>query len=155
MKGFLADTGYLIALYDPSDDNRNVARARASFRELFEDENENALLLTWPVLYETLNTRFSKRRDVVVQIEEGWRKLRSNNQLGFIDDSPFWEVSLAQWQNELNRKKHYRPLSLVDRVLRSAISSPSLKIQALLTFNRSDFEDVCGQRDVEIFPHRQ
>jgi hypothetical protein len=152
MKGFIADTGYLIALYDPSDDNRNVAKARASLRELFE-ESENALLFTWPVLYETLNTRFSKRRDVVVQIEEGWRKLRSNNQLGFIDDRPFREVSLAEWQSEPTRKGHYRPLSLVDRVLRNAILSPSLKIQALLTFNRRDFEDVCSQREVEIFPH--
>jgi hypothetical protein len=50
MKGFIADTGFLIALYDPSDDNRNVFKAKASFRELFE-ESENSLLLTRPVLY--------------------------------------------------------------------------------------------------------
>jgi hypothetical protein len=151
MKGFLADTGYLIALYDPSDDNRNVSKARTSFSELFE-EPENSLLLAWPVLYETLNTRLSKRRDVVTRIEDGWRKLRSNNQLDFIPDQPFRDTSLAEWQNELARKRHYRPLSLVDRVLRNAITSPSTKIYALLTFNRRDFDDVCSKREVQIFP---
>jgi predicted nucleic acid-binding protein len=151
MKGFIADTGYLIALYDPSDDNRNVSRAKASFRELFE-ETENSLLLTWPILYETLNTRLSKRMDMVIHIENEWRKLRSNNQLGFIDDQPFREASLIEWQNEIARKGHYRPLSLVDRVLRNAILNPSSKIHALLTFNRKDFEDVCNERSVEIFP---
>ncbi len=152
MKNFIADTGYLIALYDPSDDNRNVWSARASFRELFE-ETENSLLLAWPVLYETLNTRLSKRMDVVTRIEDGWRKLRSNNQLDFIDDQPFRDISLAEWQNELARKGHYRPLSLVDRVLRNAIMSPSSKIHVLLTFNRRDFEDICRKRDVEIVLH--
>jgi hypothetical protein len=152
MKGFVADTGYLIALHDPYDDNRNVLTAKASFRDLFE-ESENSLLLTWPVLYETLNTRLSKRMDVVTRIQDSWRRLRSRNQLTFVDDQTFREASLIEWQNEIARKKHYRPLSLVDRVLRHTILSPSTKVHALLTFNRKDFEDVCGKRDVEIFPH--
>jgi len=152
MKNFIADTGYLIALYDPSDDARNVSKANASFRDLFEEEG-NALLLLWPVLYETLNTRLSKRMDVVRRIESVWRKLRSRNQLVFMDDRPFRDLSLADWEKELARRGHYRPLSLVDRVLRNAILSPSTKIHGLLTFNRKDFEDVCSKRDIEIVSH--
>jgi len=152
MKGFIADTGFLIALYHPDDDYRNASKAKASFREFFE-ESENSLLLTWPVLYETLNTKFSKRKDVVTRIEDSWRRLRSKKQLDFIDDQPFRQNSLNEWQMELARGRNYRPLSLVDRVLRNAILIPSPKIQALLTFNRKDFEDVCNKRNVEIFPN--
>jgi hypothetical protein len=151
MNGFLADTGYLIVLYDPSDDNRNVSKARGSFRELFE-ESENVMLLAWPVLYETLNTRLSKRRDVVIRIEAEWRKLRAGNQLAFIEDQMFRDRSLVEWQNEITRAQHFRPLSLVDRVLRKAIQSPAVKVHGLLTFNRRDFEDVCADREIAILP---
>ena len=151
MKGFIADTGFLIALYDPSDDKRNVRKANESFSDLFE-ETENSLFLTWPVLYEALNTRLSKRIDVVRRIEGVWRKLRSTNQLKFINDQPFRDEALIEWRNEIARKGHYRPLSLVDRVLRNVILSPSVKIHGLLTFDRKDFQDVCDKRDVEIVP---
>ena len=151
MKALLTDTGYLIALYGPGDDYRYVEKARESFRTTFE-RSQNALVLTWPVLYETLNTKLSKRMDVVERIENEWRKLRSRNQLLFIDDQPFREISLTEWQSEIRRAAHYRPLSLVDRVLRNAILSSSLKIDALLSFNVSDFADVCGKRNIEIIP---
>ena len=71
MKNFLADTGFLIASYDPSDDPALVRRAQRSFRELFEKE-ENSLLIVWPVLYETLNTRLTKRIHIVEEIESEW-----------------------------------------------------------------------------------
>jgi hypothetical protein len=151
MKALLTDTGYLIALYGPGDDYRRVEKARESFRIVFE-QSQNVLVLTWPVLYETLNTKLSKRMDVVERIENEWRKLRARNQLLFIDDQPFREISLSEWQNEIRRSGHYRPLSLVDRVLRNAILSSSLKIEALLTFNVPDFADICGKRNIEIIP---
>jgi hypothetical protein len=151
MKALLTDTGYLIALYGPGDDRRYVEKARESFRITFE-QSQNVLVLTWPVLYETLNTKLSKRMDVVERIENEWRKLRSRNQLLFIDDQPFRETSLTEWQNEIRRSGHYRPLSLVDRVLRNAMLSSSVKIDGLLTFNLSDFADVCSKRNIEIIP---
>jgi len=151
MKALLTDPGYLIALYGPGDDRRYVEKARESFRIIFE-QSQNVLLLTWPVLYETLNTKLSKRTDVVERIENEWRKLRARNQLLFIDDQPFREISLSEWQNEIRRSGHYRPLSLVDRVLRNVILSSSLKIEALLTFNVPDFADICGKRNIGIIP---
>jgi hypothetical protein len=36
-----------------------------------------------------------------------------------------------------------RSLSLVDRVLRRALSDVNLRIEALITFNPADFADVC------------
>jgi hypothetical protein len=152
MKALLADTGYLIALYGPGDDYRNIEKARLSFRNVFE-RGDNILVIAWPVLYETLNTKLSRRMDVVERIENDWRKLRSRNQLYFIDDQPFREGSLIDWQNEISRLGHYRPLSLVDRVLRNAILSSSLKVDALLTFNAPDFADICSKRNVEIIPN--
>jgi predicted nucleic acid-binding protein len=147
MKFFLADTGYLLALYGPGDDYRNVERARRSFR-MFE-QTQNALLLAWPVLYETLNTRLARRVDAVERIEVEWRKLRASNQLFFVDDQPFRQAALSDWES---RTPRYRSLSLVDQVLRNAILSVSLRIDALLTFNVRDFADVCSKRGVEILP---
>ena len=88
MKALLTDTGYLIALYGPGDDYHRVEKARESFRMIFE-QSQNVLVLTWPVLYETLNTKLSKCMDVVERIENEWRKLRSRNQLLFSTISRF------------------------------------------------------------------
>jgi len=150
MKNFLADTGYLIALYDPSDDPLQIEKAKRSFRSLFEREG-NRLIVMWPVLYETLNTRLTKRIDLVEEIDSEWAKLEARGRLQYVDDQPFRERSLLEWRNELRRGGHYRPLSLVDRVLRQAILS-TLKLNAVLTFNRGDFEDVCKTKRIAIIP---
>ena len=150
MKNFLADTGYLIALYDRSDDPLQVQMARRSFRRIFQAA-ENSLVIMWPVLYETLNTRLTRRIHIVEQIERQWTKLEGTSQIQYLDDEPFRTRSLVEWRNELRRGRHYRPLSLVDRVLRNAILSP-LKLSAILTFNRVDFEDVCSKREISIIP---
>jgi len=150
MKKFLVDTGYLIALYDSSDDALRVQQARRSFRSLFQVE-ANSLIIMWPVLYETLNTRLSKRIDIVEQIDRDWTKMGATKQIQYVEDAGFRERALLEWRAELRRGRHYRPLSLVDRVLRNAILSP-LKLNALLTFNPGDFQDVCSVKGISIFP---
>ena len=42
------------------------------------------------------------------------------------------------------------PLSLVDAILHSIITDPDIKVDAILTFNRSDFGIVCSERGIEI-----
>jgi hypothetical protein len=156
MKALLADTGYLMALYSRSgrgrraDDPRRVEKARDSYQSLFE-RAQNVLVLAWPVLYETLKTELSQR-DVAERITSEWGRLRRGNQLQFVDDRKFREPSLTDWESEVTRGAHHRPLSLVDRVLRNAILSRSLKIDALLTFNVKDFADICSKMGIQMLP---
>jgi hypothetical protein len=56
MKGFLLDSSFLFALYE--DEGTQSLRARRSFANAFS-RSGNVLIVVWPILYESFNTRFS------------------------------------------------------------------------------------------------
>jgi predicted nucleic acid-binding protein len=151
MKTLCADACYLIALYDHADSNHSSATR--SFAELF-DRTPNQLVILWPILYETLSTRMARRLDRLKQIARDFERLRSRNQIGLVDDVPFRDRSFSEMFQETARPSHrYRPLSLADRVVRNMLVSRRVKVDALLTFNVRDFEDVCRKRQIEIAPN--
>ena len=43
-------------------------------------------------------------------------------------------------------------ISLVDEVIRLALMDPNVKIDAMVTFNPSDFFDICQSRHIELIP---
>ena len=51
----LVDTGFLFALYEPRDEHHSKAVEKSEWLDLLP------VTLPWPVLYETVNTRFSRR----------------------------------------------------------------------------------------------
>ncbi len=63
-ENILIDTGFWIALYNERDRYHNDA---IEIIELIADSN---LILPWPTLYETINTRFSKNADGISNFEE-------------------------------------------------------------------------------------
>src|SRR5689334_9671593 len=75
----LADTGYWIALFDPRDTKHETVAETADLIETL------TLVVPWPVLYETLRTRFVRRRDWVARLDR--RLLRPN--VAFIDDRDY------------------------------------------------------------------
>jgi predicted nucleic acid-binding protein len=144
MSTVCVDSGFLIGLYDESDQHHGLAEKH--FSDFF-DNDFNRLLVPWPVLYETLSTRMCRRRKCIAVLESDWRKLRARGQLVLLDDHEFREDAIDECLDEIHRpRERYRALSLVDRVLRSMLSEINLRIDVLITFNEGDFADVCARR---------
>ena len=132
----LVDTGYFIALYDKRDHHFAVAQRNEHLLDL------HPVVLPWPVLYETINTRFAKRPDVLTRIDAVITKADTL----LLDDSPYREGAYRQ----VLRTSGRRPLSLVDAVLRAVIEDGNVRIAGLLTFNARDFHDLCRPRYVDL-----
>ena len=132
----LADTGYFIALYEQRDEHYAMAQSNKHLLDL------HPVVLPWPVLYETINTRFAKRPDVLRRIDAIIMKADTL----LLDDSPYREGAYRQVQQTFCR----RPLSLVDAVLRAVIEDENVRIGGLLTFNAKDFYDLCYPRHVDL-----
>ena len=152
MKWICADACFLIALYNEKDIPRR-RKAESCFTEFFAT-SLHRLVVPWPALYETVSTKMARRARTIRQIDSDWKKLRSRNQLEFVDDSNFRDKALDECLTEAAKDSgRYRPLSLVDRVIRGLLSDPNIKIDVLLTFNIGDFSDVCRKFKKEICPY--
>ncbi len=131
----LIDTGFLFALYEPRDEHHLDAVAKSNLLDL------RPVILPWPVLYETVNTRFSRRRATMAQFAALVRQAGTEllDDEGYRADAYRTVVSSAS-----------RPLSLVDAVLRAVVDDPNVPVQAMLTFNARDFADVCRRNAVQL-----
>ena len=63
MNNIIVDTGYWFALFDNKDQYHHNAVNIADYLEL------GNILIPFPTLYETINTKFSKRKDWFVEFE--------------------------------------------------------------------------------------
>ena len=77
----LADTGYWIALFDPRESAHQEVLGSAELIDLL------TLVMPWPTLYETLRTRFVRRRDWVARLDQ---RLKRPN-VALIDDRDYCE----------------------------------------------------------------
>jgi hypothetical protein len=137
-RNLIVDPGYWYALFDPRDSLSREAQRKAHYIETLR------VLLPWPLLYETLRTRFVK---LPVRMSTFDRVLKRPN-VEYVDDAPYRDRALAATiRGGISGK---RPLSLCDMLIRLLIDDTSLRIRALLTFNPRDFHDVCQKRNVQI-----
>ena len=137
-KTVLADTGYWIALFDSREAEHETV---AGTEDLIETLT---LIVPWPILYETLRTRFVRRRDWVARLDE---RLKRRN-VSFVDDRDYCDeaYSLAvEYSTRLGR-----PISMVDMLCRLLIADPKIRVDYMLTTNAADFHDVCRTHRVEI-----
>lgn len=132
----LVDSGFWLALYDSTDPYHTLALKNG---DLVEDL---PLIVPWPVLYETVNTRMVKRAAFV-----SFERVLKRNSTWLLDDSPYREGCLDDAFSFGGRA-----LSLVDLVIRRMLEDTNLRIDGLLTFNLKDFADVCSSRRIEIMP---
>jgi len=102
------------------------------------------VLLPWPILYETLRTRFVKHSSWTAAFS---RRIRGQ-QYQLVDDREYRELALEQCLESAARSA--RQLSLVDMVIRSMIDDPHMRVDYLATYNTKDFSDVCAKRHVEF-----
>jgi predicted nucleic acid-binding protein len=66
----LVDTGFWIALFDPRDERHHFADENGDWLDLA------TVVMPWPVLYETLRTRFVRRPEWVVRLDKRLRRPR-------------------------------------------------------------------------------
>lgn len=138
MNRLLVDSGFFFALLNPRDQHHADARQKQEWLEIL------AVVIPWPILYETVNTRFTRRPASLASFESIVRDPHTE----FLDDSPYrvdaFDLTL------LRGKQRRHPMSLVDAVLHSILADVNVRIDAMLTFNRSDFGSICSARGVEI-----
>jgi predicted nucleic acid-binding protein len=134
-KKIIADSGYWIALFNERDEYHEQAQV------LEEEMLVHTLLVPWPTLYETINTRLIRRGHDVVRLQ----KFLEKSSTVLIDDSIYRDSSLESVLDSRNRS-----YSLADHIIRSMIVDVSISIDAFVGFNPKDFYDVCDSRGIEM-----
>lgn len=148
VKKICVDSGFLIAYYDPSDGAH--VKAVECFKEYLE-ETKNTVILPWPIMFESLNTRFVSDKKRLESFQRHISYFRGNDRLAFINDDRYREHALDECFDETRRPNaNYRKLSLVDRILRAILQDPKLRIDAFITNNPRDFHDVCTRAQKEM-----
>src|SRR5262249_46577904 len=138
-QNLILDTGFWIGLYNERDEHHEKA---VEFALLFDYCN---LLIPWPSLYETLNSGFVMRSALLHRFElllDRPGTLRLSDEL--YREQALVNVSLLN----RGRGRRARGISLVDIIIRAMIEDVNIKIDALITFNRPDFLEVCLSRRV-------
>ena len=131
----LVDTGFFFALYDERDSLHQAAQAHQHWLE------ELPVVLPWPILYETVNTRLARRRHLVAQFDA----VVSASRTTLLDDTPYRAGCYQTVSSQASLG-----VSLVDAVLQSVIEDPNVDLGAMLTFNARDFAALCAENQVEI-----
>jgi len=134
----LVDTGYWYALLDNRDQHHTdaVNKSQTLLRLRY--------LIPWPVMYETLCTRFTRRPLAVRQFEA---ILKTPNAIR-LDDNKYRDAALTITLD--TTKPHPNTISAVDSVLRLVLDDPATRIDCIFTFNPGDFRDVCLRRNVQM-----
>jgi predicted nucleic acid-binding protein len=135
MQNILIDTGFWYALFYKQDQYHKKALEIAEFIGL-----QHCFVLPFPTLYETLNTNFIKNHKL------SFDSFLKTHHTITIYDTKYRDKALEESLKISNYK-----YSLVDIVLRIMILDVNLSIHALITFNDTDFIDVCQQRSIPIY----
>ena len=134
----LVDTGFWFAFFDGHEEKHPSASAKSDVID------KAKIAVPWPILYETLNTRFIKNPMRVNRFD----LLLKDPKTELIDDASYRDEALHATIRESQNR--LRAISLVDMVIRFILNDPNVRIDAILTFNQSDFADVCRRRRIEM-----
>jgi len=136
MTNILIDTSFWYALYNVRDEHYNKAN------ELIEYLSLGNIIIPYPCLYETINTRFAKNN------LSDFKRIIEKHSTFLIEDNSYKSEALDFTFN--SSIKLFKPYSLVDMVIRLMLEDETLNINYLISFNPEDFIDVCCKRRIEI-----
>ena len=77
-------------------------------------------------------------------------QLVSNEHFMKISDEKYRDIAFDNTVSPLND----RGISFVDNIIRTMLKDKSAHINALVTFNRRDFEDICYEKGIEILDEK-
>jgi len=127
---------------DGNDEHHEQANRLES--EGWLDPITKCLLLSWSILYETLNTRFVNQLGCL----EWFDHIARSGKTVLLEDTAYRK---AVFDMPLSHPAPAgRPLSLFDKVLHGIIEDPNVSVSAMLTFDIRDFWEVCRKNDVEL-----
>ncbi|WP_282019172.1 hypothetical protein [Salegentibacter mishustinae] len=138
-KYILTDTCFWIGLIDDTDQHHTES---STLSELISDSN---IILPYPCLYETVNTKLTRNKKRLALFE----KLINKENVTLISDSKYRKMALDKVFERNNKYDDYSH-SLVDAVLREMIKDVDIQIDYLISFNEKDFIDVCVKRNIQI-----
>lgn len=133
----LVDTSFFFALFNERDPYHTSACDLSQWLDTL------SIILPWPVLYETINTRLSRRREDIAR----FKAIVELRDTVLLDDSPY---RLESYKTVTMSTRRGQPLSLVDAVLRAIVEDVNVPVNAILTFNHKDFADICSKNNVEL-----
>jgi len=132
----IVDTGYIYALFEKKDPSHVAAMDKVGYLDRAQ------VLIPWPILYETINTRFVKRNGF-----GHIARLLNRPNVHKIDDRDYRAEALTTLPDAILQGRNF---SLCDMVLRLLIDDVNLQVNGILTFNEKDFVDICRARQVEV-----
>lgn len=135
----LVDSGFFFALYNQRDSNHAEAIEKAEWL------SDLAVVIPWPILYDTVNTRFARRPKTMDQ----FRRILRKPDTRLIDDKPYRNDVFQGMFTRIKPQLNVSP-SLVDSVVYEILSDVNVPVHAMLTFNLRDFERICWSSGVEI-----
>ncbi|PID48588.1 MAG: hypothetical protein CR991_10980 [Proteobacteria bacterium] len=136
-KKIIIDTGFWIGFFEERDPHHKKALLISEQLHLYE------WVIPWPSLYETLNTRFVRRKNWLISFE---KMINKENTVQLSDDK-YKETIM---RSLFIQTKSHEKFSLVDLVIREMLLDVNVNINAITTFNSRDFQDICCKRNIEI-----
>lgn len=136
-KNVLADTGFWFALYNSGDAHHEEAQALADYL------GQCHVVIPWPCLYETLNTKFVKNSRWL----DKFFKYACRSATVLLPDEKYRDEALSR---VANNPTPWQPLSLVDVVLMLVMEDPNIKIDAVAAFDKRHFRDFCYSKQIEL-----
>jgi len=138
----LVDTGFIIALIDPSDPYHEQAQSLGSVFKEYQ------FYIPWAVLFECLDERFYKRLSPISSVELA--QFLFSDQVTFINTSEEENQSaLLASKNSLFKNK---TTSLTDCVIIELLKDDSYYWNGLLSPNSRDFKFFCDIRQITMLP---
>ncbi len=134
----LVDSGFFFALFDPSDSYHAEALQKQEWLDTL------SVVIPWPILYETVNTRFARSMSRSSEWARQFKKICYKSEL--LDDSPY---RLSAFEDTLQRSEARQPISLIDSVMLLMLEDKDVHIDAILTFNDRDFTSICYSKGIE------
>ena len=134
----LTDTCFWLGLIDPTDQYHEMSNNIAPLIDGYP------IIFPWPCLYETISTHLARRRERLLYLEEFIKK----PDIILFDDSVYKATALQEVFH-LNRIAGFT-YSLTDGVIREILKDIDVKVNYLVTFNNSDFEDLAEAKNVKV-----
>ena len=141
IRGVIADTCFWIDAFDPRGSHHKEAA------HYLDELRDHVILMPWPIMYEVLRTRTIKNPIMTRAFE----RVLARPKIYRIDDTEYRDDCIERTFSLAERGRH---ISLVDMVVRAVITGGKYRITQLLTFNVADFQDVCHDKNVSVWPSR-
>jgi predicted nucleic acid-binding protein len=135
-KTVIIDTGFWYAFYNARDQYHQEAEKKADLL------TTSTILIPWPCLYETFNSRFAKNTLVVSHFEKLLRQVHVVR----LSDEPYREAALEIAIASVG----IRSFALADVVIRLILDDINVRKHGLVTFNQRDFDDLCRKHRIEM-----